>query len=162
MLLGNIALSWKDRVLALKSDCNVYPFSLFLPSFSFGSKSLLRLVLLLTWLFSSSSDDGVKNLANSFTHEGPMRLWGSSWMSCNLSPVSELLLFLQITLAFSACTWFLDPMSHGCLWGNGGSSMFAARYACCDMDQSDTISKIELIPLSFLSSVITNCKNDIQ
>ena len=33
---------------------------------------------------------------------------------------------------------------------------------CCDMDQSDTISKIELIPFSVLSSVITNCKNDIQ
>ena len=33
---------------------------------------------------------------------------------------------------------------------------------CCDMDQSDTIGKIELIPLSVLSSVITNYKNDIQ
>ena len=30
------------------------------------------------------------------------------------------------------------------------------------MDQSDTIGKIELIPLSILSSVITNYKNDIQ
>ena len=30
------------------------------------------------------------------------------------------------------------------------------------MDQSDTIGKIELIPLSVLSSVITNYKNDIQ
>ena len=33
---------------------------------------------------------------------------------------------------------------------------------CCDMDQSDTIGKIELIPLPVLSSVIANCKNDIQ
>ena len=33
---------------------------------------------------------------------------------------------------------------------------------CCDMDQSDTIGKIELIPLSVLSSLITNYKNDIQ
>ena len=31
-------------------------------------------------------------------------------MSCNLSPISESLLFLQRVLAFSACTWFLDPM----------------------------------------------------
>ena len=30
------------------------------------------------------------------------------------------------------------------------------------MDQSDTIGKIELIPLSILSSVITNYKNDMQ
>ena len=30
------------------------------------------------------------------------------------------------------------------------------------MDQSDTIGKIELIPLFFLSSVITIHKNDIQ
>ena len=33
---------------------------------------------------------------------------------------------------------------------------------CCDMDQSDTIGKIELIPLSVLSSDNTNYKNDIQ
>ena len=32
----------------------------------------------------------------------------------------------------------------------------------CDMDQSDTIGKIELIPFSILSRNITNCKNDIQ
>ena len=32
-------------------------------------------------------------------------------MSCNLS-VSESLL-LRGALAFSACTWFLDPLSHG-------------------------------------------------
>ena len=37
-------------------------------------------------------------------------------MSCNLS-VSESLLFLWRALAFSACSWFLDPLSHGCLWG---------------------------------------------
>ena len=30
------------------------------------------------------------------------------------------------------------------------------------MDQSDTIGKIELIPFSVLSSVITYYKNDIQ
>ena len=56
---GNIALSLKDRVYALKSDYNVY-FSL--SSSFFGSKSFLRLVLLLTRLFSSSSDVGMKNL----------------------------------------------------------------------------------------------------
>ena len=49
-------------------------------------------------------------------------------MSCNLSPISESLLFLRlaISLAFSACTCFLDPMSHGHLWGYGGSGTFAA------------------------------------
>ena len=31
-----------------------------------------------------------------------------------------------------------------------------------DMDQSDTIGKIELIPSIILSSDNTNCKNDIQ
>ena len=45
-------------------------------------------------------------------------------MSCN--PVSESLLFLWRAEAFSACTWFLDPMSHGCLQGYGGSGIFAA------------------------------------
>ena len=72
--LGNIALSLKDQVYALKSDYIVC-FSL---SSSFGSKSFLGLVLLLTQLFSSSSDVGVKNLANSLTQDGPMRLPGSS------------------------------------------------------------------------------------
>ena len=118
--LGNIALSLKDRVMSLKSDYNVY-FSL--SSSFFGSKSFLRLVLLLTRLFSSSSDVGVKNLANSLTREGPIRLQGSSWMSCNLS-VSESLL-LWGALAFSACTCFLDPLSLGHLRGYGGSGMFA-------------------------------------
>ena len=33
---------------------------------------------------------------------------------------------------------------------------------CCDMDQSDTIGKIELIPSIVLSSDNTDCKNDIQ
>ena len=110
--LGNIALSLKDRVYALKSDYNVY-FSL--SSSFFGSKSFLRRVLLLTRLFSSSSDVGVKNLANSLTREGPMRLRGSSWMSCNLS-VSESLL-LRRALAFSACTCFVDPLS---TWTSSG------------------------------------------
>ena len=119
--LGNIALSLKDWVYALKSDYIVY-FSL--SSSFFGSKSFLRLVLLLTQLFSSSSDVGVKNLANSLTREGPMHLRGSSWMSCNLS-VSESLL-LQRALAFSACTCFLDPLSLGRLRGYGGSGTFAA------------------------------------
>ena len=50
--------------MSLKSDYNVY-FSL--SSSFFGSKSFLHLVLLLTRLFSSSSDVGVKNLANSLT-----------------------------------------------------------------------------------------------
>ena len=44
-------------------------------------------------------------------------------MSCNLS-VSESLL-LRGALAFSACTWFLDPLSHGHLWGYSGSGIFA-------------------------------------
>ena len=112
-----------------RSDCTVYFFSLLLPSFSFGSKSLLYLVLVLTQLCSSSSDDGVKNLANSLTLEGPMCLRGSSLMSCSLSQVSESLLFLWRALAFSACTWFLDPMSLGHLWGYGGCGMFAVRGA---------------------------------
>ena len=73
--LGNIALSLKDRLLSLKSDYTVY-FSL--SSSFFGSKSFLRRVLVLTQLVSSSSDVGVKNLANSSTREGPMRLRGSS------------------------------------------------------------------------------------
>ena len=47
-------------------------------------------------------------------------------MSCNLSPVCESLLFLWRALAFSACTWFLDPMSLGCLQGYGGSGTLAA------------------------------------
>ena len=106
--------------MSLKWDYNVY-FSL--SSSFFGSKSFLRLVLLLTRLFSSSSDVGMKNLANSLTRDGPMRLRGSSWMSCNLS-VSESLL-LRGALAFSAWTCFLDPLSLGRLRGYGGSGMFA-------------------------------------
>ena len=35
-------------------------------------------------------------------------------------------------------------------------------HICCDMDQSDTIGKIELIPSIVLSSDNTDCKNDIQ
>ena len=119
--LGNIALSLKDRVIALKSDYIVISH---FPPPSFGSKSFLRLVLLLTWLFSSSSDVGMKNLANSLTWDGPMHLRGSSWMSCNLS-VSESLLLWK-ALAFSACTCFLDLLSLGRLWGYGGTGTFAA------------------------------------
>ena len=48
-------------------------------------------------------------------------------MSCNL--VSESLLFLWRAEAFSACTCFLDPMSHGHLQGYSGSGMFAAAGA---------------------------------
>ena len=44
-------------------------------------------------------------------------------MSCNLF-VSESLL-LQGALAFSASTWFLDPLSLGRLRGYGGSGIFA-------------------------------------
>ena len=33
---------------------------------------------------------------------------------------------------------------------------------CCDMDQNDTIGKIELKPSIVLSSDNTDCKNDIQ
>ena len=36
------------------------------------------------------------------------------------------------------------------------------RTLCCDMNQSDTIGKIELIPSIVLSSDNTDCKNDIQ
>ena len=50
-------------------------------------------------------------------------------MSCNLSPVSESLLFLQRVLALSACIWFLDPMSLGCLCGYGRSGTLAATGA---------------------------------
>ena len=118
--LGNIALSLRDQVMSLKSDYNVY-FSL--SSSFFGLKSFLRQVLLLTRLFSSSSDVGMKNLANSLTREGPMRLRGSSWMSCNLSVPESLLLWGA--LAFSACTCFVDPLSHGRLRGYGGSGFSA-------------------------------------
>ena len=58
------------------------------------------------------------------TQDGPMHLRGSSWMSCNLS-VSESLL-LRRALAFSACTWFLDPLSLGRLREYRGSGTFAA------------------------------------
>ena len=33
---------------------------------------------------------------------------------------------------------------------------------CCDMDQSDTIGKIELFPSIVLSTRVTNWKNDIH
>ena len=33
---------------------------------------------------------------------------------------------------------------------------------CCDIDQNDTIGKIELNPSSILSSRDPHCKNDIQ
>ena len=83
-----------------------------------------------TWLWSFSLDDGVKNLASCLTQDGPMHLCdGSSFMSCNLSAVSESLLFLRRALAFSACTWFLDSMSLGHLWGSRGSGTLAARDA---------------------------------
>ena len=74
---------------------------------------------------------GVKNFANSFTLEGPMRFRGSSLMFCN--PVSESLLFLRRAEAFSACTCLIDPLSHGCLRGYGGSGMLAAGGAETDL-----------------------------
>ena len=73
--LGNIALSLKDRVYVFKVRLQCLFFTLLL---LLWLKSFLRLVLLLTQLFSSSSDVGVKNLANSLTRDGPMRLRGSS------------------------------------------------------------------------------------
>ena len=39
---------------------------------------------------------------------------------------------------------------------------FSTAAYCCDMGQNDIIGKIELIPLSVLSTDNTNCKNDIQ
>ena len=39
---------------------------------------------------------------------------------------------------------------------------YKESHHCCDMDQNDTISKIELNPSFVLSSDNTNCKNDIQ
>ena len=120
MISGKHSTVLKGLGYSLKVRLQCFYFSL---SF-FGSKSFLRLVLLLTRLFSSSSDVGVKNLANSLTREGPMCLQGSSWMSCNLS-VSESL-FLWGALAFSACTCFLDPLSLGRLPGYGGSGISAA------------------------------------
>ena len=73
--LGNIALSLKDRVYVFKVGLQCLFFTLLL---LLWLKSFLRLVLLLTRLFSSSSDVGMKNLANSLTRDGPMRLRGSS------------------------------------------------------------------------------------
>ena len=35
-------------------------------------------------------------------------------------------------------------------------------YLCCDMDQSDTIGKIEVFPSIILSTRVTNWKNDIH
>ena len=69
--LGNIALPLKDRVCVFKVRLQCLFFTLLL---LLRLESFLRLVLLLTRLFSSSSDVGVKNLANSLTRDGPMRL----------------------------------------------------------------------------------------
>ena len=44
----------------------------------------------------------------------------------SFNPVSESLLFLRGAEAFSACTCFVDPLSHGHLRGYGGSGMLAA------------------------------------
>ena len=44
-------------------------------------------------------------------------------MSCNLSVFESLL--LREALAFSACTWLLDPLSLRRLRGNGGSGFSA-------------------------------------
>ena len=119
---GKHSTALKGPSLCLRVRLQCFYFSL--SSSFFGSKSFLHLVLLLTWLFSSSSDVGMKNLANSLTQEGPMRLRGSSRMSCNLLSVSESLLLWR-ALAFSACTCSLDPLSLGRLRGYGGSGIFA-------------------------------------
>ena len=113
-VLKGPSFGFKVRLLFL------FTFSLLL----FRFESLFCLILLLTRLWSSSSDDGVKNFANSFTLEDPMRFRGSSLMFCN--PVSESLLFLRRAEAFSACTCFIDPLSHGTSSGFGGR-----WHACC-------------------------------
>ena len=51
---------------------------------------------------------------------------------------------------------FRPPSGYYGQFGNNDSSY------CCDMGQNDTIGKIELNPSFVLSSVETNCKNDIQ
>ena len=63
--------------------------------------------------------------------------------------VSQILLTRHISENVSFNLFFL--VSH---FNNLGS--------CCDMVQSDTIGKIELIPFSDFSSNDTNCKDDIQ
>ena len=50
--------------------------------------------------------------------------------------------------------WYLPRLKVDSHWYLGAN--------CCDMDQSDTIGKIELIPSFVLSSNNTNYKNDIQ
>ena len=51
-------------------------------------------------------------------------------------------------------------------WGQHGNNVGTMGmwrpHGCCDMNQSDTIGKIELIPSIVLSSDNTDCKNDIQ
>ena len=70
--LGNIALSLKDRVLALKSDYIV--ISHFLPPFLLAQRVLASCPVVDSAVILFISDVGVKTLANSLTQEGPMRL----------------------------------------------------------------------------------------
>ena len=44
----------------------------------------------------------------------------------------------------------------------GRGDEYVSSDDCCDLGQNDTIGKIELNPSFVLSSVETNCKNDIQ
>ena len=59
-----------------------------------------------------------------------------------------------------------NPVLSGKVPDEGGTynrfSCFAVHSKCCDMDQNDTIGKIELNPSFVLSSDNTNYKNDIQ
>ena len=119
---GNIALSLKDQVMALKSDY-IVTFH-FLPPFLLAQ----RASCILFWCWHSCCPLHLMLVwrtwpANSLTWEGPMRLRGSSLMFCNLS-VSESLV-LRRASAFSACTCFVDPLSLGRLQGYGGSGMLA-------------------------------------
>ena len=111
--LGNIAFCPGRTVLSQFARVLCY----------LGSKTFLHLVLVLTWLCSSSSDYGVKYLASSLTQLGTMCHLGSLGMSCNLSFASQVLVLLQtvFTVAFPACTLLLDIMWLKQLHGYGGS-----------------------------------------
>ena len=104
-------------------------------------KSFFLLVLVLIRLDSSSSEDGVKYLASSFTLLGPILCLGSSGMSCNLSLVCGVAMLRgTVLVAFPASTLLLDPVSLRRLRGYGGSGCEAMGGAdtglgrcCCSM-----------------------------
>ena len=85
---------------------------------------------------SSSGDDGVKYLASSLTLVGPILCLGWSWMSCNLSLFSGVLVR---GMAFPACTVLSDPVVLRRLRGNGGSGCEATGgadtglFGCCSI-----------------------------